>query len=113
MDAPEKLAAQGYVPDDAFRGSVAVVTGGGTGLGLQISRGLAARGADVTILSRSAEHHAALLAEGERMGWRVAAECVDVRQAKDVDRAGDRLLERTGRVDILVNNAAGNFVCPE
>jgi NAD(P)-dependent dehydrogenase (short-subunit alcohol dehydrogenase family) len=95
-----------------FAGQVAVVTGGGTGLGLEISRGLAARGADVTILSRNAEHHGAFLEEGERAGWAVAAAALDVREGKDVQRVAGEVLERTGRVDVLVNNAAGNFVCP-
>ena len=95
-----------------FAGQVAVVTGGGTGLGLEIARGLASRGAEVVILSRSAEHHRALLEEGERAGWKVSAHAADVREPAQVARAAETILERCGRVDILVNNAAGNFVCP-
>ncbi|MGQ0508079.1 MAG: SDR family NAD(P)-dependent oxidoreductase, partial [Myxococcaceae bacterium] len=46
-----------WLPPDTFEGQVAVVTGGGTGLGLEISRGMCALGAKVVIASRSSEHH--------------------------------------------------------
>lgn len=95
-----------------FEGLVAVVTGGGTGLGLEISRGLAQGGARVVIASRSAEHHAPLLDEAARRGWRVEAEVLDVREPEPVRECAERIVARCGRVDVLVNNAAGNFVCP-
>ncbi len=101
-----------WLPEGTFRGEAAVVTGGGTGLGLEISRGLAALGAEVTILSRDPAHHAGLLAEASQQGWRVFAERADVREPKDVARAAEAVLARSGKVDLLVNNAAGNFVCP-
>jgi len=100
------------ISKDGFEDQVAVVTGGGTGLGLEISRGLAQRGARVVIASRSAEHHAPLLAEAASRGWRVEAEVLDVREPKLVRECAERVTARHGRVDILVNNAAGNFVCP-
>ncbi len=109
MDEPE---AARWLPEGTFRGEVAVVTGGGTGLGLEVSRGLAALGAEVAILSRKPEHHAELLEEGARKGWTVSAERVDVREPAEVQRAARSVLARSGKVDILVNNAAGNFVCP-
>ncbi len=95
-----------------FAGTVAVVTGGGTGLGLEISRGLAALGATVVIASRSAEHHAAFLSEATARGWQAEAHVFDVRESSAVVALAREVLERHGRVDILVNNAAGNFVCP-
>lgn len=101
-----------WLPAGTFADQVAVVTGGGTGLGLQISRGLAALGATVAIASRSAEHHEALLAEGERRGWKVEAHVVDVREPESVRALAEAVLEAHGHVDHLVNNAAGNFVCP-
>ncbi len=101
-----------WLPPDEFRGQVAVVTGGGTGLGLEISRGLAARGATVVVLSRNAANHRALLDEGERRGWRVEARALDVREAPAVQRVAAEVLAQHGHVDVLVNNAAGNFVCP-
>ena len=101
-----------WLPRDAFAGEVAVVTGGGTGLGLEVSRGLAALGARVLIASRDAGHHRALLDEAQREGWAVEARVLDVREPKDVRAAADAVLEAAGKVDLLVNNAAGNFVCP-
>ncbi len=104
--------AGAFLAAGTFADQVAVVTGGGTGLGLELSRGLAALGADVTILSRSVEHHRALLEEGRRRGWSVGARALDVRESADVARVAQELLEEKGRCDLLVNNAAGNFVCP-
>ena len=92
-------------------GQTALVTGGGTGIGLAISRALGRLGANVVIASRSEQH----LAEGTAALADVDAEVhsvrVDVRQPADVDAMVARAIERFGRIDILVNNAAGNFIC--
>ena len=96
---------------DLFRDQVAVVTGGGTGLGLEISRGLAALGATVVIASRSPDHHTRLQEEADASGWKVDTLQLDVREHDRVMEAADTVVERHGKVDILVNNAAGNFVC--
>jgi NAD(P)-dependent dehydrogenase (short-subunit alcohol dehydrogenase family) len=101
-----------WLPESTFAGEVAVVTGGGTGLGLQISRGLAALGAHVVIASRNAEHHAAFLGEARERGWAAEARVLDVREPKLMREAAEEIVARHGRVDVLVNNAAGNFVCP-
>lgn len=112
MDASPLPEAARHLPPGSFEGRTALVTGGGTGLGLEISRGLAALGARVVIASRSAEHHGALLEEARSHSWRVEALVLDVREAADVERAAAELKERLGALDILVNNAAGNFLCP-
>ncbi len=114
MDAPssETPPCARWLPSGTFGDQVALVTGGGTGLGLAISRGLAALGARVTIASRDPAHHGALLEEGARRGWRVEARALDVREPDAVRRCVDGLVEDQGRIDLLVNNAAGNFVCP-
>ena len=104
-------AAQ-WLPADTFAGQHAVVTGGGTGLGLEISRGLAALGAEVTVLSRDPANHTELADEARAKGWTVHGQPLDVREAASVAKACEAVLERSGKVDILVNNAAGNFVCP-
>ena len=109
-DDPE--AAHSRLPEACFAGQHAVVTGGGTGLGLQISRGLAAAGAEVSIVSRSEKHHAAFLEEGRERGWTSRARILDVREPDAVREVARELIEVAGKVDILVNNAAGNFVCP-
>ena len=101
-----------WLPARAFEGDVCLVTGGGTGLGLEVSRGLAALGATVAIASRDPAHHAGLLEEAGARGWQVEALRLDVREPDEVRRAADELAARRGKVDVLVNNAAGNFVCP-
>lgn len=101
-----------WLPPRCFAGRTAVVTGGGTGLGLEVSRGLAALGARVVVASRNPEHHAALREEAARNEWSVDSRAIDVREAADVRRLADELRDELGRIDVLVNNAAGNFVCP-
>jgi len=110
-EAEFPAAARAFAPG-TFAGRTALVTGGGTGLGLCISRGLAALGAHVLIASRSSEHHAPLLQEAGARGWNVEAHVLDVREAADVERLALALEERSGPLDLLVNNAADNFVCP-
>jgi len=110
MTAPPTAAR--WLPQGSFQDQVVVITGGGTGLGLELSRGFAALGATVVIASRSAEHHTAFLDEAAREGWRAAAEALDVRDEPAVRAFFTALGERYGRLDVLVNNAAGNFVCP-
>ncbi|MCE9593487.1 MAG: SDR family oxidoreductase [Planctomycetes bacterium] len=101
-----------WLPPKTFENDFAIVTGGGTGLGLEISRGLCALGARVVILSRDAEHHRAFMDECATRGWRGEAATLDLREPVDVERAANALAERHGAPTILVNNAAGNFVCP-
>ncbi|MFT5050981.1 MAG: NAD(P)-dependent dehydrogenase (short-subunit alcohol dehydrogenase family) [Chlamydiales bacterium] len=111
-DDPPALDIARWFPTDAFAGQVAVVTGGGTGLGLEISRGLARLGARVVIASRSPENHTELLEQAQRENWDVRARQVDLREAPAVRNMADELVAEMGSIDILVNNAAGNFVCP-
>ena len=101
-----------FLPADTFDDQVCVVTGGGTGLGLEISRGLAALGATVVVASRNTEHHQSILGEAAEHGWKVEAVVLDVREPKLVRDAAAGVIERHGKIDVLVNNAAGNFVCP-
>jgi len=88
------------------------VTGGGTGLGLAIGAHLAHAGYDLAIASRSEEH----LASGARAlrehGRRVLEIVTDVRVPEQVDRMVEAVEREYGRLDVLVNNAAGNFVAP-
>jgi NAD(P)-dependent dehydrogenase (short-subunit alcohol dehydrogenase family) len=91
---------------------VALVTGGGTGIGRAIAAALADDGYDLAIASRSMEH----LEEGARLlaghGARVVPIATDVREAEQVDRMVAQVRSEYGRLDVLVNNAAGNFVAP-
>jgi len=97
--------------ESLFRDQVALITGGGTGLGLAIAERLGSLGARVVIASRSAEHLASGRTALEARGIEVATVPVDIRQPDQVDAMVARAIERFGRVDILVNNAAGNFIC--
>lgn len=107
-----EIASARWLPAGTFEGRVCVVTGGGTGLGLEISRGLAELGAQVVVTSRDPDHHTQLLEEAAQRNWRVRSLRCDVSDAKEVEATAAKVFEEFGDVDILVNNAAGNFVCP-
>jgi NAD(P)-dependent dehydrogenase (short-subunit alcohol dehydrogenase family) len=91
---------------------VALVTGGGTGLGRAIGAALAEDGFNLAIASRSPDHLSAGAAELRGRGARVLTVPVDVRQPDQVDRMIDAVRAEYGRLDTLVNNAAGNFPAP-
>lgn len=91
---------------------VAVVTGGGTGLGLAIAERLGTLGALVAIASRDAAHLEQGTAHLRHAGLDPQAIQLDVRKPEQVDEMVTRVTRHFGRIDILVNNAAGNFVCP-
>jgi NAD(P)-dependent dehydrogenase (short-subunit alcohol dehydrogenase family) len=89
----------------------AIVTGGGTGIGLAIATALGALGARVVIASRTQAHLDAGIAALDAAGVAGAtAITVDVRDPASVDRLVDGVIASHGRIDILINNAAGNFV---
>jgi citronellol/citronellal dehydrogenase len=92
---------------------VALVTGGGTGLGKATALELARCGAAVTIAGRRAEVLAQAAQEiGELAGTEVELLVGDVRELHDAQRLVGSLLERRGRLDLLVNNAGGQFFSP-
>jgi NAD(P)-dependent dehydrogenase (short-subunit alcohol dehydrogenase family) len=88
-------------------GKVAVVTGGGAGIGRGIAAGLATFGADVAVWERDPRTCAAAATELGGLGVPT-----DVRDGDQVDRALAATLDRYGRVDVLVNNAGGVFAAP-
>jgi NAD(P)-dependent dehydrogenase (short-subunit alcohol dehydrogenase family) len=92
-------------------GRTALVTGGGSGLGLSMAKRFAALGADVTICGRRAAVLAAARDEiaAQRPGARIATEGCDIRDAAEVQAMMDRIWAR-GSLDILVNNAAATFI---
>jgi peroxisomal 2,4-dienoyl-CoA reductase len=97
---------------DLLRGRVALITGGGTGIGLGIASSLAAAGAEVAIASRKPEHLEPAAEQLRGAGGKVSAVEVNVREPESVRRMVDRVSQQHGRLDILVNNAAGNFYAP-
>jgi citronellol/citronellal dehydrogenase len=94
-------------------GQVALVTGGGTGLGKATALELARCGATVAIAGRRAEVLEQAAAEiGELAGGEIDALSGDVREPADARRLVREALERRGRLDLLVNNAGGQFFSP-
>ena len=89
---------------------VALVTGGGTGLGLAIAEALGRSGYDLALASRSREHLEHGAEAVRRTGAEVLVVPTDVREAAQVDALFAEIRDRFGRLDALVNNAAGNFV---
>ncbi|MDP6363561.1 MAG: SDR family oxidoreductase [Candidatus Poseidoniia archaeon] len=99
--------------DDLFAGARVLVTGGGTGMGLAFAQTFAAHGAQVAIASRNAEHLAAGAATvTDATGTEVLTHVVDVRDAESVAALAATLESEWGALDVLVNNAAGNFFAP-
>ena len=94
-----------------FKDRVAVITGGGTGIGLAIARRLGELGARVTIASRNSENLEHGSAELRHAGLDPLCVQLDVRNPEQVDEMVQRVLRHFGRIDILDNNAAGNFIC--
>lgn len=97
---------------DLLRDEVAFVTGGGTGIGKEIARVLGRHGAKIAIASRRREVCEAAAEELRGEGIEVHVDQFDVRRPEDVERVTRGILERWGRLDVLVNNAAGNFPAP-
>src|SRR5437763_10101502 len=107
-----------------LKGRVAFVTGGGTGITGGVARALAEAGANVALVSRSLEHlePAAKTINEERAARAVRAEMpalqgeaftvtCDVRKPDEVEKAIASTIKRFGKIDIVVNGAAGNFLC--
>lgn len=100
------------LPEGTLAGRVAVVTGGGTGIGLGIAREFSRLGAPVVLASRKLENCEAAAEAVRAAGGNALAVRCDVRDPEQVDELIQAAVDRFGGVDIMVNNAAGNFVCP-
>jgi peroxisomal 2,4-dienoyl-CoA reductase len=114
--------------DGILNGRVAFVTGGGTGITGGVARALAEAGANVALVSRNIEHleRAARAINDARAGGSSStviedsgsntgeafAIAADVRNPEDVEKAVASTVERFGKIDIVVNGAAGNFLVP-
>jgi peroxisomal 2,4-dienoyl-CoA reductase len=99
-------------PRDLLAGKVALITGGGTGIGLGIASCLARTGATVAIASRKPEHLSAAADALRADGASVLTVETNVREPEGVGRMVERVVGEHGRIDLLVNNAAGNFYAP-
>lgn len=97
---------------DLFTGKVAIVTGGGTGIGRQIAITMVGLGATVVIAGRRNEVLAQAAAEIDPSGKRCIPISTDIRVPEEVDKLADTVKERFGHIDFLVNNAGGQFPLP-
>ncbi len=95
-----------------LKGRVALVTGGGTGITGGVARALAEAGAQVVLVSRNPEHLEPAAARINEAGGEAVSVAADVRDFAQVERAVATAVEKFGRLDIVVNGAAGNFLCP-
>jgi NAD(P)-dependent dehydrogenase (short-subunit alcohol dehydrogenase family) len=106
--------------DDALIGKTIIVTGGGTGLGRAMSTYFLKLGANVVITSRkmdvlektAREMQEEASTNGKELKSKVLAVQCDVRKPEEVDEVLKKTIENFGRVDGLLNNAAGNFISP-
>lgn len=99
--------------DDALKGKVIVVTGGGSGLGKAMTKYFLELGAQVAITSRDLEKLKTTATElqTETGGKCLPLQC-DVRHYEEVENMLQEVLKAFGKVDVLLNNAAGNFISP-
>jgi NAD(P)-dependent dehydrogenase (short-subunit alcohol dehydrogenase family) len=97
---------------DLLHDRTVLVTGGGSGLGLSMAKKFASLGARVAVAGRSAERLESAAREIDPSGERVFAHPADVRDFAQVEALVAAVGERFGGVDVLVNNAAGNFLAP-
>lgn len=97
---------------DANAGRVALVTGAGTGIGRATALELARSGASVALCGRRAEPLAATREAIESCGGSCSVHPADVREPDAVERVVDEALDRFGAIDVLVNNAGGQFTAP-
>ncbi|MBO2544878.1 SDR family oxidoreductase [Salegentibacter sp. BDJ18] len=108
MDFTKKM-----LRDDALKGKTMIVTGGGSGLGKAMTKYFMELGANVAITSRNLEklQNTAKELEDETGGKCFAVQC-DVRHYDQVENMRDEVLKEFGSIDVLLNNAAGNFISP-
>ena len=105
-------ASQIFRPD-LLSGKVAIVTGGGTGIGAYIADELGSLGAELVIASRRAENiEPAADALSERLGRKVLGLTCNIRDREDTAALAARTIEHFGRIDLLINNGGGQFMSP-
>ena len=97
---------------DILAGQVALVTGGGSGIGAGIARALAAHGAKVAICGRTQSRLDEAAATITGAGGQALAVAADVRKPEALAGVIAAITEKWGRLDVLVNSAAGNFLAP-
>jgi len=102
---------QSVFVEGVLNGHVAFVTGGGTGITGGVARALAEAGASVALISRKVEHLEPAATAINANGGKAFAFAADVREPEAVEKAVAATIEQFGKIDIVVNGAAGNFLC--
>ena len=102
----------GMLKDDTLKGKVILITGGGTGLGKSMGAYFMELGANLIITSRKQEVLDKTAEEFSKYTGQVFPVTGDVRDHEDVKNVLDKSLEKFGKIDCLLNNAAGNFISP-
>jgi NAD(P)-dependent dehydrogenase (short-subunit alcohol dehydrogenase family) len=97
---------------ELLKGKSIIVTGGGTGLGKSMATRFAELGANLVITSRRQEVIDSTAEELRKYGTKVLAITCDVREPEQVNDMVSQTVSELGQVDILLNNAAGNFISP-
>jgi len=95
-----------------LKGKVAIVTGGGRGIGKHIATGLAEAGADIVIASRKLENLEKTAKELETLGVKVLPVQCDMAVKEDIDNLVDTTMKEFGKINILVNNAGVTWGAP-
>ena len=108
---PPPLGTAALAPG-TYDGTVVIVTGGGTGLGKSIATEFGRLGASVGILSRDEGHRDSGVEAVEQAGGTAFATPCDIRDADSIAAAFGAVEHHLGPIDVLVNNAAGNFPVP-
>ncbi len=110
MNAPARYAS--VFRAGLFSGQVAIVTGGGSGIGRCTAHELASLGARVALIGRKPERLEATRAEIARAGGEAKCYACDIREEETVKSTVSAVLADLGRIDFLVNNAGGQFAAP-
>src|SRR5207302_8994586 len=105
-----RIQETAMLADGCYEGRVAVVTGGGSGMGRAMAQEFARLGASVVVAGRRPEPLDERVGLIGAAGGAAAAQPTDVREPDQVEAMVAAAAARFGRVDVLINNAAGNFV---
>jgi peroxisomal 2,4-dienoyl-CoA reductase len=106
-----KIMTKTIFAEGILKDHVAFITGGGTGITGGVARALADAGAGVALVSRQIDHLEPAAAAINEQGGNAFAVAADVRNPEEVARAIAATVEHFGKIDIVVNGAAGNFLC--
>jgi citronellol/citronellal dehydrogenase len=97
--------------DNLFEGKTALVTGGGSGIGFEIAKQFLQYGAEVYIASRKQERLDTAMLELKKYG-NVKGFALDIRETVNISHLADMIEAQSGKLDILINNAGGQFPSP-